>query len=608
MQLSFSSNSRSWAVGPLGRWAVGPLGRWAVGPLGRWAVGPLMVSAFLCATNSVVQAQAPSPEGGSTLVPGVWRPYYEIVSGKARGTGYVFNFAKDANGYYGKYEVGQSSNYGNAYVQSGGQGGALSSSGYGAGASASTENLEIKVIYKWEAQGSLPAGSQLAPPDPKLNFILNGGAYAQASGGNEHVFVSVNGKDSPEDATTWAWIGAGRLFSFDTKGQTEFNGTMPIQVNASGNGSVSAGFDFSSRLDNRSVRLSRDGAPAAKKATDPNLNQARDEWVDADGTCHGHTLASYWERIMLPPVPPQTKNQIQDDPRDVIQTFTATPSGTWSNNLQFQWTPSETTDTIDHSSQTMPRTDAVNNPEGFTDHLFEQVQTSEEEKGWLNTPAAKGKEFIVTYDLTDNADKATATAKYKLTLHDEWENLIPDPNQSESQRQMFYVISPIFARKPGPGEPQPEWKVTSTTTFSIEGGLNFTGGFKWKDWLNAGLSAALDMKVTLQADQVQNARFVSNIPNTPDNAKFFRVIEFQMQTKHYYADKFGVNGFISCPTTSNLPQSNPIKSKWRQSKDESVGGWTPNWLVIDPADNGADPDVGFKGDYVPETGRSGGAA
>ena len=177
----------------------------------------------VCGASSVVQAQAPMPGGSSTTVPGVWNPYYEIVSGKAHGTGYVFNFAKDAEGYYGKYEVGGNYGNGSAYVESGGSGGGLSSYGYGAGSSAKTENLVVKVIYKWEAQGSLPAGTQLAPPDPKLGFILNGSAYARANGGNEHTFASVNGRNSAEGATTWASAGAGRLFSFDTKGQTEFS-------------------------------------------------------------------------------------------------------------------------------------------------------------------------------------------------------------------------------------------------------------------------------------------------------------------------------------------------------------------------------------------------
>ena len=236
--------------------------------LGHWAVGPLMIVA-VCGVRFIAQAQPIDPYGDPKVIKGQWVAHYSIESGKGMGStqsapnGFVFNFATTDKGYYGEYESGEdprggSPSYGGASVDSGGKGGRVSASGQSS--SAKVEGVNVKVTYKWESlyPGPYAQGAELEKPPAKLNFFLYGSAtgYAYGGGGATNVFASADGKDSSDNSQTYKSAGATHLFSFETKGGTEFSGTMPLKAEASGSSSASAFFNFSTGIDSRSVSIS----------------------------------------------------------------------------------------------------------------------------------------------------------------------------------------------------------------------------------------------------------------------------------------------------------------------------------------------------------------
>ncbi len=444
-----------------------------------WAVGPLMLSFALYATSSVAQAQMLGDD--SNLVVGHWQPYFKILSGKAlaqysrstadSGKGsYIFNFAA---GNYGEYETPNNSGKSGAHVNSGGKGGAASSFGSGGAASLNLSDLVVQVTYKWEYPPHA-ADAQLEPAPSKLNFVLNGSAtasaYSKTSWGypvaerdtsGEKVSVSVNGKSSPEDAKTYVFLSSGRLFSFDTQGQTTFVGTIPIKAQASipGNrntdtGDISSDFDFSSKLDDRSVSLSRAGA----------IN----EWPTNEGgvpVTNGDTIYSFTEHQSA-----QTPEWVP-----VPQKFTSALAGNWSTgfaptsggyDITWNWNASgleeynniltPTSRQADASSYTRWNGISRVTPKGELESWYGFLGNTAPNYTDEGNPKRKGRPATtatVKYFVRDNQDQAEAEARYKLTVH--------EPVELVGGKQLvkqYNVTTPARFQDPQDGK----WKLVSS--------------------------------------------------------------------------------------------------------------------------------------------------
>ena len=159
--------------------------------------------------------------------------------------------------------------------------------------------------------------------------------------------------------------------------------------------------------DFRSVALTRArSSNPLRSASDPYLDPKRDDWIEADGTMHGHTRFSYDESTG-PGNPVFRPNK---------QNFTASHSGPWGTYLDYSWSPvgggwGDPGDTINSSTQQMPRGSLYKNAHG-------------DWKGSASSPTTQA----YTYTLQDmgGADGAKATAKYYLMLHDEFERNYPE--------------------------------------------------------------------------------------------------------------------------------------------------------------------------------------
>ena len=127
--------------------------------------------------------------------------------------------------------------------------------------------------------------------------------------------------------------------AFSAEGSLQHPGEWPggIKFRLVSHGSAS--------MDARGVTLSRSGAPSPKIKGDPNvtIDEAKDEWVDVDGTKHGHTRYSY-ETLVIDNTVVRTEN---------TQTFNASRLGTWGAGT-YTWQPSSVGDTSTTHTQVMP--------------------------------------------------------------------------------------------------------------------------------------------------------------------------------------------------------------------------------------------------------------
>lgn len=437
---------------------------------------------------------------------------------------------------------------------------------------------------------------------------------------------------------------------------------------------VAANVVMVAQIDTRSVKLTRERGPNApapltenvwdentqKSKLNLNLNKNRDEWVAGDGTGHGHTLASYKERVLL------SNGGSSDDPLDVTQVITAQRSGSWSpvSSLVYKWflsqadNPNQANPNIDFSevwsnvlsedinSQTkqMVRSNAINNPEGIgvigssaSGFIY---ATNATPKGWINHASnRKGDVVLFQYDLTDTAgtatttDDATATAKYELMLHDEWENALPDPdrkyNIDGTGPKEGYGVEQRYQVYGTPGLPplvatidstDPDWVIKAGDKIELTAGFEVSGGFKAKDFANANFSLGGTFTKTLEASIGVGApalsMFTDPIPPSttprtlPPSTKFVPVISFTMLRRCLLVDKFGVNGWIAnSGKTKNadgtdIPKTDDRYGKWPQSKDEAIRDYTPDWLIIYGYENLATPPSGATGKFDSLKGRS----
>ncbi|PQV63177.1 hypothetical protein B1R32_1142 [Abditibacterium utsteinense] len=234
-----------------------------------------------------------------------------------------------------------------------------------------------------------------------------------------------------------------------------------------------------------SLDLSISRGISAKRWDDPNLNKDRDEWVEADGTGHGHSRHSYKERI-------DTSTSYyptwEDVPIKLSQTFSASlgsgwsPSsvGTWSNSHPYD-RPFSSNSPASHV-ENLPDSGALLNSAGVDTMALPLAP------GWYDTPSS-GSDVTVSYDLEDATQTPSIKEKatYILKLHDEWEN--PTPDRDETWTRCFFDNPERpYSNDSGTGNTEPKkWEMVTKATQSLEASLGLD--FKLHDAINIGASA-----------------------------------------------------------------------------------------------------------------------
>ena len=560
---------------------------------GRWAVGPLVM--FACLSNlGVPQAHAGTWEVSLTLTR--IGTYTETHYNPQTGQSTVITLPLSATE---ENDVGNVTNHVFDYRP---EARATYYTAKGSAVAGQTAKAEIEDECDVKLRWAPDEGETLQTDPPSENIVLLLCLVTTAKGQTRDVNNSFG---SPKDvvelehdnSTYLATSGSRTLLLNNTGRRAEINlGTMSANcVATSTDGSkvqVTTETSASAGIDTRSVTLSRSDAPVPKKESDVGFNAARDEWVGADGTGHGHTLASYKDRVLLAPMNPFDFGQASDEGRDVLQTLVATHSVTWSPaaNLTYQWNPASIGVNNPNSAIfRMPRSNAINNPEGIGLNLLSgHYETDATARGWINTPSDKSKTVVnYQYDLTDQADGATATAKYELMLHDEWENKTPDSRYpaTGATETLYWVppgATPVFKNN------AVTYSTSNETTSSVKFKAFFKGGFDLGDWGSAGGS--------FEAERTFNATYTwaTGAPDLADtypdydveNVKYLPVVTYTGLRVYHLYDHFGTNGYLPDASTANdNTLAVPLRGMTSQSKIEDIqGGGVPNWWPFDVGD------------------------
>lgn len=171
-----------------------------------------------------------------------------------------------------------------------------------------------------------------------------------------------------------------------------------------------AKLNYGVTVDDRLVHLIRSQAPAPKSEDNPTLDKDKDEWIEANGTRHGHSTYSYYWYTF-----DDTASTVA--PEFNTQQFEAVLDGSWINNeYSWEWSPEEDgtgalpADTPTTHQQSMP---------------FGTPTFSTPGDKWSGNPTGTSDKIInykvSGYSSNPNFEKATARARYELKLHDEWE-------------------------------------------------------------------------------------------------------------------------------------------------------------------------------------------
>jgi len=356
-------------------------------------------------------------------------------------------------------------------------GSAWANSSIGAGKVAVTGDM--KVVATW----TLRAGeTTLGPVPPSLNVLVSASTQAaacnsydqnnaavaaqrDATGEDGKADVTVDGAQAAKSSSVTAgssqWrASAARLFNLKTNGQSRVEVTT-VNLSAQGNipdgrsyyvypnannpnipqsqwyttklkialrGFVNASGSVGATEDPRTLTISR--GVGAKRWDDPKLNKDRDEWVEADGTGHGHTIYSYKHRYKpltlidnggAFPETESVPNQVE-----IVSSY----SGSWTVKSGYSTQGNLNPFMLDVTSEWSPSNDETNvigragdiqthfqtMPEGgLTKDTYGRISPVWTGQGSSSTSK------IITYTATDNRDQAKAKARYELTVHEPWE-------------------------------------------------------------------------------------------------------------------------------------------------------------------------------------------
>ena len=556
----------------------------------------------LCALSSVAQAQSSTPN----IILGHWFPSYEWASGQGSGVytndDPLVRHYPDPDNHDYTFDIVSGTYTKNPHDPLYGSSLAYSSQ-YSHGLSAylsapswkSTASVQVqasgKVTYRWKpANGQpLPTGAQLAKMPDTLNILVTG----DVSKGN--------GDD----------VHRKQLYKFDTKGSTEFSMTMDVNGKDSivgdpqGNpGEASVGLNVSSKEDERSVRLTRNGKDIFK--TEDGM------WVT-----YGDSRYSYFLRTI------KAGTDIQEDlPQIVTQTINAAPVGKWSAlDPTYQWGNPSSTDTRTQHTERMPQGGSIWNPDGINfstsldpSKLWNQnsypVARGVMPGGWNdNSPSGSGP-IVVSYTLTDT-DGATANAKYVLTLHDEWEHAEPDnsfswteagTNDEHHAESLEGYFMKDFGGATAP-ESNAKWTISSTADLSVELKAETSANFGVADWLkfsgSATASTKLDFNTSIEYTVTPQTCGIAkkNADETDDTSVSYQpVIRYYIKSKRILLDHYTDEGRDINPARDPhfaLGPGAPSDGKWPKKGEVGTTRAEAWWILVDqgqgPYQGGGEP-------------------
>lgn len=223
--------------------------------------------------------------------------------------------------------------------------------------------------------------------------------------------------NDPSGDKSWGSSGL-HLKTFSTQGATYDSATrkwrleLPLDINLSSSltatstgynpndadGPYTVGYltvrlgDIHVSGDSRSVQVVRSGAPTPKSANDPTLDKAKDEWVDADGTGHGHTIHSK----SMPDGTTTWNNQ----------NFTANVTRAGHQIVSWSWSPQGSA--LPQGTPNLPADTETSATRAMSPWQYESQQ-----------PIAPVETY--TYKATFE-DGVVASANYLLTVHTDYED------------------------------------------------------------------------------------------------------------------------------------------------------------------------------------------
>lgn len=268
--------------------------------------------------------------------------------------------------------------------------------------------------------------------------------------------------------------------------------------------------------DNRSVLIYRPGAIG--EALDASTN-----------TTYGHSTFSYYQDVGAPHLDDDGVMTQDKSPQLNPQTYEVYGhylSGDWSNNREWSWSGGGTptgTDSEFSATRHMPF------------GSFAKDTSGDWKRGTSATPGV----VKMTYTVKDLADGAAATAHYSLTLHEEWENLRPDPSrQAVRVGKRHYLTLPAgagtFAAQNPVNQTGPttaNWTFTITGTFTL--GTKLTAGVKLGNLWNLGFDV-LSLTGSFSAGSTLG---VTSPPIQP-GYKSYPYVEVSAMEKPYLVDHY----------------------------------------------------------------------
>ncbi len=265
-------------------------------------------------------------------------------------------------------------------------------------------------------------------------------------------------------------------------------------------GYAKAAVNYSAARDDRDVRLSRPYADHDDETYDQNSN-----------TTTGNTTFSY-DVKQHPSVTEHVPN---------LQTFSSAVTGTWPTtanglyNLTYTWNPADSTnDTWTMHEQIMPYGDRFVDLNGR----------------WAGS-ASPSQSITITYTAKSGVDNATATARYILNLHDEWDNWRED-SAHPIDRQTRLLPSPP-TRADWVGGPDADqtatWSQGRDVGFEISVGVS--GQFTLGDFAQFGIDVTGTHTETITSEMGLET-------TAPAGKMVFRAIDQSWLRRHYLVDHY----------------------------------------------------------------------
>ncbi len=277
------------------------------------------------------------------------------------------------------------------------------------------------------------------------------------------------------------------------------SGTVTFQRNPSAsafaalvpanNGGATVSVGYSAYSDNRGVKLARPGAVS--------------EMSDPDGTTHGDTIYSIHNI--------NTDEGTDTGLRNWVG-FDSVLSGSWGVRSSWSWSPDSDSSNAVYNSVIMP----------FSSLSFVNGVAT----GQRNGPT----EYDMGYTCTDSNDGASASAKYVLTVHDEWENLQASGYAPTTNSSVH--TSTVGVQGPSSGA---SWNVSLSDTVSFSGSLS--GGFSTEDAASFGLSYGGSYSYTVGASLGVNS------PQIPAGDVSFPTMTVWWQTDSYTVTHYTPAGY-----------------------------------------------------------------